>query len=46
MIRPRAWIAALLIGLMLAASGCGRRPQTLDPPEGEENRFPREYPSS
>jgi predicted component of type VI protein secretion system len=38
--------AGLAAGLALVAAGCGKKPDGVLPPQGEENdAFPRSYPS-
>ncbi|MCW2247125.1 hypothetical protein M2352_002716 [Azospirillum fermentarium] len=36
----------LLIAFVLALGGCGKKPRTVDPPQGSEaDRFPQTYPN-
>jgi hypothetical protein len=35
---------ALVLGLALAASGCGIKPSELSPPPGKKDTYPRTYP--
>lgn len=44
--RRRVLIAAFALAIALPAAACGRKPQSLRPPEGAEDRpFPRTYPT-
>ena len=44
--RRLAVLVGLVAAISLAAAGCGKKPDGVLPPQGEENdRFPRTYPS-
>lgn len=39
-------VVAVALATALGLSACGRKPEFVDPPQGEElDRFPRTYPS-
>ena len=41
-----AALMTVLICLALGVAGCGKKPDQVSPPQGEEaDRFPRTYPS-
>lgn len=44
--RRAAWTGLIAVVLCAGLSGCGKKPEFVSPPQGEEaDRFPRTYPN-